>query len=52
MGPSSSGSNGKHAPTRQRFTIAHEIGHVLLHKNEKLHIDEKSPIGFRDQKSG
>jgi Zn-dependent peptidase ImmA (M78 family) len=46
------GVNGKHAPTRQRFTIAHEIGHVLLHKNEKLHIDEKSPIGFRDQKSG
>jgi Zn-dependent peptidase ImmA (M78 family) len=45
------GVNGKDAPTRQRFTIAHEIGHVLLHKNEKLHIDERSPIGFRDHKS-
>jgi len=23
--------NGTHSPTRQRFTIAHEIGHLILH---------------------
>lgn len=37
-----------HPETRRRFTIAHELGHLLLHKDEKLHIDERFPIGFRD----
>lgn len=45
------GVNSFHALTRQRFTIAHELGHLLLHKDEKLHVDEKSPIGFRNQES-
>lgn len=31
--------NGGHAPARQRFTIAHEIGHHLLHPGEDLHLD-------------
>jgi Zn-dependent peptidase ImmA (M78 family) len=41
------GVNRRHHPNRQRFTIAHEIGHFVLHhdnfedpKNE-IHIDKK-----------
>lgn len=32
------GVNSLHHPNRQRFTIAHELGHLLLHK-EDVHID-------------
>ena len=35
------GVNSAQSVTRQRFTIAHEIGHLLLHKGEDVHIDEK-----------
>ena len=35
------GVNSTQSSTRQRFTIAHEIGHLLLHKGEDIHIDEK-----------
>lgn len=31
--------NNNTLPVRQRFTIAHEIGHFILHANEPLHID-------------
>ncbi len=41
------GVNALHPPTRQRFTVAHELGHLLLHKDEEFHVDENSPIGFR-----
>lgn len=37
------GVNSKHSTTRQRFTIAHEIGHLLLHapaSDEAVHFDE------------
>jgi Zn-dependent peptidase ImmA (M78 family)/transcriptional regulator with XRE-family HTH domain len=27
-------------PTRQRFTIAHELGHLLARDDQKLHVDE------------
>lgn len=33
------GVNASHPKNRQRFTIAHEIGHLLLHKGEQIHID-------------
>ena len=46
------GVNSSHSVTRQRFTIAHEIGHFLLHTDEDVHIDEKRPIGRRDDLSG
>ena len=36
------GVNASHAPTRQRFTISHEIGHLLLHTEESFHIDRSS----------
>ena len=48
------GLNSSHAPTRQRFTLAHELGHILLHKNEAggLHVDEHDiRFRFRDQRS-
>src|SRR2546427_3631954 len=37
------GVNTHHAPARQIFTTAHELGHLLLHEQEQLHIDH----GFR-----
>lgn len=40
------GVNAAHARTRQRFTIAHELGHFLLHEGEPLHIDRRN-VGFR-----
>lgn len=43
------GVNSSHSPTRQRFTIAHEIGHLLLHSDDDVHIDEKRPLGQRDE---
>lgn len=45
------GVNLKHAPTRQRFSIAHEIGHMILHRSENFHIAEKFQIKFRDLRS-
>lgn len=33
--------------TRQRFTIAHELGHLLLHEGEELHIDTKFRMNLR-----
>lgn len=35
------GVNEKHPPNRQRFTIAHECGHFLLHEGEVLHVDKQ-----------
>lgn len=34
------GVNSNHPPTRRRFTIAHELGHLLLHANDGVHFDE------------
>lgn len=42
------GVNQAQAPTRQRFTIAHELGHALLHDGEELHVDKNFRINFRD----
>jgi len=39
------GVNTLHAPNRQRFTIAHEIGHLQLHRTElegSVHVDRGS----------
>jgi len=43
------GVNLRHAPVRQRFTIAHELGHMLLHTRD-LHYDGKF-VQFRDKVS-
>ena len=34
------GANKSHHPYRQRFTIAHELGHFLLHEGQDVHLDE------------
>ncbi len=34
------GVNKSHHARRQRFTIAHELGHYLLHKGQTVHLDE------------
>jgi Zn-dependent peptidase ImmA (M78 family) len=45
------GVNADHAETRQRFTIAHEIGHLLLHPDQS-YLDRKIlPAYFRDDRS-
>lgn len=45
------GVNDRHPENRQRFTIAHELGHFLLHEREKLHIDRRFQVNLRDGKS-
>lgn len=36
------GVNASHHLNRRRFTIAHEIGHLLLHDHEDLHVDRNA----------
>lgn len=52
------GVNSMHHPNRQRFTIAHEIGHLQLHRHlitGKVHVDKQFRVQFaklnRDAKS-
>ena len=48
------GVNSRHHPNRQRFTIAHEIAHLALHRNSiinQVHIDRKFPVLMRDTNS-
>lgn len=46
------GVNSRHAPTRQRFTVAHEIGHILIHEGRPVFIDRFVRVNFRDGESG
>lgn len=41
------GVNTHHAPVRQNFTIAHELGHLLLHNQEQLHVDHTFRVRLR-----
>lgn len=43
--------NSDHHPTRQRFTIAHELGHILLHGYTEPHADRGYVVRFRDGRS-
>lgn len=47
------GVNSSNAPVRQRFTIAHELGHYLIHPpgTDDVHIDSGFEIRFRDEVS-
>ncbi len=48
------GVNALHHPTRQRFTIAHECGHLILHKQQitkEVHVDKAFPMLMRDSVS-
>jgi Zn-dependent peptidase ImmA (M78 family) len=40
--------NASHAKTRQRFTIAHEIGHLRLHQGRPMFVDRSVRIDRRD----
>jgi Zn-dependent peptidase ImmA (M78 family) len=42
------GVNSTHAPTRQRFTLAHEIAHLKLHEGQPIFIDRLVRINWRD----
>lgn len=44
------GINSRNAPKRQRFTIAHELGHWRLHKG-RLIVDQSVMINKRDNVS-
>lgn len=35
------GVNASHSQSRQRFTIAHELGHLSLHGDAEYHFDQK-----------
>lgn len=49
------GVNALHHPNRQRFTIGHEIGHLVMHRHQLsnvVHVDKQFPIALmRDQSS-
>lgn len=48
------GFNPSDSEVRQRFTIAHELGHYILHKkseNEKLFVDKYFLVKYRNSKN-
>jgi Zn-dependent peptidase ImmA (M78 family) len=46
------GYNRMDAPVRQRFTIAHELGHYALHQDTmQLFVDEGYAVAYRDSRS-
>jgi Zn-dependent peptidase ImmA (M78 family) len=48
------GVNALHHPNRQRFTIAHETGHLLYHRaaiTKEIHVDKGFPMLMRDSLS-
>ncbi len=48
------GVNSRHHPNRQRFTIAHEIAHLVLHRDSlinQVHVDKRFPVLMRDASS-
>ena len=45
------GVNSLHHPNRQRFTIAHELGHLVLHRDKiegTVHVDKVFAVLMRD----
>lgn len=42
------GVNSAHAPTRQRFTLAHEIAHLKMHPGKPVFIDRLVHVNWRD----
>lgn len=45
------GVNDAHPERRQRFTIAHELGHLLLHPGREVVLDRPVRINLRDKTS-
>jgi Zn-dependent peptidase ImmA (M78 family) len=46
------GVNTHHPPARQNFTTAHELGHLLLHEQDQLHIDLEFRVRLRSDVAG
>lgn len=46
------GVNSSHAPVRQRFTIAHEIGHLMMHEGTPVFVDRLIRVDRRDGTAG
>jgi Zn-dependent peptidase ImmA (M78 family) len=45
------GVNKVQHPNRQRFTVAHELAHLLLHSVNDVHIDRTFTVKHRDHRS-
>lgn len=45
------GVNAKQSRVRQRFTVAHEFGHFLLHEGIREHVDRGYRVNFRNRES-
>ncbi|MGH9688470.1 MAG: ImmA/IrrE family metallo-endopeptidase [Candidatus Acidiferrales bacterium] len=45
------GVNSLHSITRQRFTIAHELAHFILHEGISTHVDESFKVNWRNGES-
>jgi len=45
------GVNSTQSRVRQRFTIAHELGHFLLHEGIQHHVDHNYRVNFRSEVS-
>jgi Zn-dependent peptidase ImmA (M78 family) len=45
------GVNSEESKQRQRFTIAHELGHFILHEGDQIHVDHDFRVNFRDLNS-
>ena len=45
------GVNSHHHVNRRRFTVAHELGHLILHRKAlagRVHVDRRFPVLMRD----
>jgi Zn-dependent peptidase ImmA (M78 family) len=40
-----------HPPARQRFTISHELGHLLLHEGKEVRLDTNFRVNLRSLES-
>lgn len=45
------GVNTNHHPNRQNFTVAHELGHLLLHEGDGVHVDRRFQVKLRNRAS-
>lgn len=45
------GINTHHSPARQRFTIAHEMGHLVLHQQRSVRVDHEFQLRLRSDLS-
>ena len=45
------GVNADHHPNRKKFTIAHELGHFLLHDFDDVHVDRQFKVWLRNETS-